>query len=675
MARVDRVLTLTAAAGLGILGFLPIANWIPGGPAVPGYSELLVGWWSGALVVAGITAVVVLGWGGRAGWPGESLPSAAAGWWARRPRTAPLVVAGIALAVYLIISRVVLSGKPLLIDEIVQVLQARIYAGGWLTLPQDAHPEFFSNSLILNLGGRVFSQFPAGGPAMLALGSLVRAEWIVDPVFATASVLLVAAIFRRIEPRPGVAFAATVLFALAPFVAFMSGSHMNHVTSLTWLLIGMLGLVKVIERGAAPRFRDGLLLGIGFGVVGTIRPVDAFAFAVPAGFWLAARTMRSVRTGWPALAGAGIGILAPVAVMLWINAQTTGAALTFGYTALWGKSHDLGFHATPWGDAHTPARGLELINLYFLRLQSYLFESPVPSLVPAIGALALTRRLGGFDRYLLAAGVLLIGLYFAYWHDGFYLGPRFVLPLVPALALWSARVVPALRERFPALRLARGLGFGALLAAGIALVVSVPIRVREYRNGMLTMRWDADGAARRAGVRRALVLVRESWGAQLVARMWAAGIRPNDSEHLYRKTDACAMEHALDRIERDGLHSAAALAVLQPLLADSARLIPSPYTTDPTNRMLRGATYSADCINRLRDDQAGFTIFSPLLLAGARDDVVYARDLHARDTLLMAEYPGRALYLLRPATTAVGAEPRFYPLRRDSLLAAWRSGE
>jgi hypothetical protein len=671
VTRLDRALVLLAAGFLAVFGFLPIANWIPGGAAVPRWADLFGGWWSGTGLVVGIAVVVAVLTRKLSVLPGEGLiPRLVAGW-ERSSGVWAVSLAVLATAVYLWIAKAVLSGKPLLIDEIVQVYQARIYAAGMLSLPLPHHPEFFTSSLILNLGEKVFSQFPAGGPAMLALGAKFGAEWAVDPLFAGVSVVLFAALVRRIEARPGVALAATILFAFGPFVAFMSGSHMNHVTELTWLLVGMLGLARVVNR-SSPRVRDGMLLGLGFGIAGAIRPVDAFAFALPAGAWLLWRTVRG--RGWPALIAAGIGVALPIGVILKINAETTGSAVTFGYSALWGKAHDLGFHTTPWGEVHSPAHGLELLNLYFLRLQSYLFQTPVPSLLPAIGALALTRKLAAFDRYLLAAAALLTGCYFAYWHDGFYLGPRFMLPLAPMLALWTARLIPLVRERFASRSVARGLGVGAVTAAVIAVAVSIPIQVREYQNGMLTMRWDADGAAERAGVRHALVLVRESWGAQLVARMWAAGVPPSESEHIYRKADACAMEHTLTRIEGEGLRGPAAVAQLTPLLADSGRLVTSPFTTDPTNRMLQGAAYSPDCIARLKEDRLGYTLFSPLLLAG-RGEAVYARDLHGRDSLLLADYPGRSVYLLRPATTAVGAAPQFYPLNRDSLLAAWRRGE
>ena len=141
-----------------------------------------------------------------------------------------------------------------------------------------------------------------------------------------------------------------------------------------------------------------------------------------------------------------MGIAIPIAALLAVNTAQSGHPFEFGYITMWGKSHELGFHEAPWGFPHTPARGLELINLYLLRLQSYFLETPVPSLLFATGALALTRQLTAFDRYILVGSGLLLLSYFAYWHDGFYLGPRFLLPLAPWLALWTARFPAALAE-------------------------------------------------------------------------------------------------------------------------------------------------------------------------------------------------------------------------------------
>jgi hypothetical protein len=412
-----------------------------------------------------------------------------------------------------------------------------------------------------------------------------------------------------------------------------------------------------------------LLTGLGFGVAATIRPLDAAAFALPAGVWLLLRTVR--RRGWVALLSSGIAVTAVIAAQLWINARTTGAPLLFGYSANYGPGQELGFHRTPWGDIHTPARGLELLNLYFVRLQSFFLELPVPSLLPAITALALTRRLSPFDRYLLATSALLCALYFAYWHDGFYLGPRFLYLLLPFLALWTARMFPAVLERLRAPLARPTLALAAVLAVGIGLATSMPIRINEHRSRFTTMRWDADAAAEAAGVRHALVFVRESWGAQLISRMLAAGLNAGRTEQIYRRADACVLERALDTIESSGLQGAAAEAVLLPLIADSARVVPSPYTVDKTNRYLPGASYTPECRRRLQDDHRGFTLYAPLVLAG-RGDVIYGRDLHARDSLLLGAYPNRDPYLLRPASSDLGAMPRFERLDRDSLMTAWR---
>jgi hypothetical protein len=242
MTSLDRVATAVAALLIALLGFLPIVNGIPGGHAVPAWSDLFGGWWSGTGIVVGVAVAVAVLTRNVDRLPGQALPARIAEHYASAPARWSAGISLAALVLYLWIAQAVLSAKPLLIDEIAQVFQARIFATGSLFRAVPEHPEFFSSSLILNLDGKVFSQFPPGAPAMLALGALIDAEWVVVPVFAACSVLLFAAIVRRMEPRPGVALGASVLFAFAPFVVFMSGSHMNHITGLTWILVGVLGL-------------------------------------------------------------------------------------------------------------------------------------------------------------------------------------------------------------------------------------------------------------------------------------------------------------------------------------------------------------------------------------------------------------------------------------------------
>ncbi len=53
---------------------------------------------------------------------------------------------------------------------------------------------------------------------------------------------------------------------------------------------------------------------------------------------------------------------------------------------------------------------------------------------------------------------------------------------------------------------------------------------------------------------------------------------------------------------------------------------------------------------------------------------VFARDLHARDTLLFAAYPDRAVFLLKPDDTGVASLLRFHPVSVDSLYRTWGLG-
>jgi hypothetical protein len=434
----------------------------------------------------------------------------------------------------------------------------------------------------------------------------------------------------------------------------------------------MAAMARVMTAGRpAPVYA--LANGFALGCAATIRPVDALAFAVPAGVWYLALALGS-RARWRDVAAAGVGVAVPCAAMLWVNAHTTGQPLLFGYQVLWGRSHDLGFHRAPWGLAHTPRRGLELINLYFLRLQTYLYESSIPSLVPVLGALYLTPKVDRFDRYLLSSVSLLLGLYFAYWHDGFIFGPRFVFAMLPMLALWTARFPGLVRDRFGDGLGYRATWFGFGVAALLAVFVSVPMRVREYSHSFISLRLDYVGAARRAKVENALIFVRESWGTQLMARMWALGISRSETELLYGKVDACALELRIGAVERAGARDSAAFRALAPLLADSARTVKSPLSPDVTERYLEGFRYAPVCVQRITEDRLGFTLLAPLLYRDWGSNV-YARDMHERNLALVRRYPDRPVFLLRPRDNNTGSPPELFPLRQDSLMTAWGGTE
>jgi hypothetical protein len=657
------------AAFLLVVGFLPIANWIPGGHEAEWYLASLSEWASGTAIGVGMAVVMVVVLRRFDYWPSAPFSRLAARATSRPGMTA-VALAASAMAIYSLVAVHILSARPLLIDEIVQVMQARIFAGGQLTLPAAGHPEFFSALHVVDLGDRVFSQFPPGGPLMLLPGVLLDATWLVGPLAGAAAVVMYWQLARRTETSPSRALGATVLFTAAPFMAFMAGSHMNHVPTLAWLCVALWALHR-LTGGAERQEPLALACGLSLGMMTAIRPVDGAAFAIPAGLWMLVRTLRG-QMRWGPLLVAGLGVAIPAGCVLAYNEATTGAATLFGYELLWGPSHGLGFHRAPWGVSHSPARGLELVSLMFLRLQTYLFETPVPSLVPAIVALALSRSVNAFDRYLIASSALLVGGYFSYWHDGFFLGPRFAYLLLPVLVTWTVRLPSIVRERFaPAAWADRAVVLGFAVSALVALSVSIPARARQYAGGLSSMRHDYLAPAASAGVEDALILVRESWGSQLIARLWGLGVPRSETEGIYRTVDSCILDEAVSRLERREIRGEAALRALLPLTSDSSRLVRSELSPDRTERVLPGATYGSTCQRRILEDRAGYSFLTPIL-ARAPATNIYARDLHARDTLLLALYPGRRVYLLRTESSGVGAPLVLEPLNVDSARAAWR---
>lgn len=662
-------MTWIAAAVLAIFGLLPIANWIPGGHDATWYSARMGDWINGTVIVVGVGVIAALTfrrWPRSPLWR-EGLWTRIAERWRRSGRRGDIVVAAISLVACIVVAQTILSAKPLLIDEIIELYQARIFASGHFWLAAPAHPEFRGVMHLIDWGGKIYGQFPAGGPAMLTLGVLVHAPWLVGPVATALGAYCFARILRYMDLADGTALAALLLYAFAPFTVFLGGSMMNHVTETTWILLSALALfLAVRDEEARPGWA--FAMGLGWGIAATIRPTDAAAFAIPSAIWLISR----VRNGrhFVALVTSGIGVAIPLALLLLVNHEQTGHALRFGYIEMWGKSHELGFHPAPWGPAHTPARGVELINLYLLRLQDYFLESPAPSLLFATLALALTRTRAAADRWILGSCALVLLAYWAYWHDGFYLGPRFVLPLAPWLALWTARLPAAMRARRWPMPVMRGVIVAGCLSLVIGACVNVPLRAKQYRNGMLSMRLDIAGAVRDSNVHHALILVRESWGSQMIAEMWGLGVTRTDADHIYRTTDACQLQLALIATEHDNGGAPELVRRLAPFSHDSARLVGAPSLPDTTVRFLPGETLAPVCVRRLKEDLGGFAPFPTALLVQDTSNT-YLRDLHARDTLEFRVPLDRPVWLLTESPH-VGGGLRVTPVSVDSMLAEWR---
>jgi hypothetical protein len=166
-----------------------------------------------------------------------------------------LVSFGLALHVAL----AVLEGMPHVQDSVTYLFQAQTLARGALTAPAPplAGPDgsaHFAQEFLLVRDGRWFGKYPPGYPALLAVGVLVGAPWLVNPLLAAATIPLLYALTRTIYTkntgRRVTGALAALLLAASPFFLIMSGSLMSHAAELFWTLLFMVAWVRATRRWA-----------------------------------------------------------------------------------------------------------------------------------------------------------------------------------------------------------------------------------------------------------------------------------------------------------------------------------------------------------------------------------------------------------------------------------------
>jgi hypothetical protein len=203
--------------------------------------------------------------------------------------------------------------------------------------------------------------------------------------------------------------------------------------------------------GPERALRHAVWLGLAIGVAAMVRPLDALAAALPAALLVLWQVGRRRLPAQVLLAGLA-GVAGPVGILLASNAAQSGSPMQFGYEQVWGAAHRPGFHAAPYGRSHTPERGLRHVRGYLRELDRVAWGGPVRALAPVVvGMLLGATALGLIDGWLILTSLALIVGYWAYWARGGGVGPRFLLPLMPLLALWTARLPTLLARWRPAL--------------------------------------------------------------------------------------------------------------------------------------------------------------------------------------------------------------------------------
>ena len=418
-----------------------------------------------------------------------------------------------------VLSFVVYERHPHVQDEVIYLYQARYFANGELTAPAAAVHQAFSIYMIPYEDDRWYSPFPPGWPAVLALGIRMGVPWLVNPVLAALSVLLLYLLLLELYSR-FIARVAVLLVCASPWFVFMGMNYMSHTLTLACALAAAVSLVRARTTNKAIW---GWLAGFAVGALSLVRLLDGLAVAVLLGLWALGVGGRRLKAA--SFAGLIIGALAVSALVLPYNRILTGSPMTPPLVTYYEKYHGPGTNSFGFG----PGRGLGWA------LDAYPGHSPVEAVINAgLNAFSVNVELFGWsagslfiiaimlvsgtmrrsDWLMLSAIIAVVGLYSLYWFNG---GPDFgarywYLAVIPCVAL-AARgieyIAGTAKSGFGDSALFRtGVIAGALAMSLSALVNYFPWRSIDKYHHYLRMRPDIPRLAREQRFGKSLVLIR-----------------------------------------------------------------------------------------------------------------------------------------------------------------------
>jgi hypothetical protein len=558
--------------------------------------------------------------------------------------------------------------RPNLIDGLTQLLHARYLASGKLA----AHPDLWGphwhvhNSILTDAGW--ISHFPPGHVALLALGIMAGAVWLVGPLLMGATAFFSVLIGDRILPgRRVLGRFAGLLVALSPFLLAHAGTYMSHATAAAF------GTGAIYCGLRASQGRDhrrwATAAGIAVALVLVTRPLAGIVFgAIIGGIWIRKPTggaegswRERIRDVLVRAVPASLGSIPILGLLLVYNARFTGSPLRLPYQEAFGSSVGLGFGRDPWGNDYGPLEALAYSSADLTALNLSLLEAPVPVVILVGLFLLLRKRLDRGEGILaLWAGLPVLANGF-FWHHGHFMGPRMLAEFAPgwillttAAVAWLCGVAP---ERLPGrIHLSpRNGAYGALVAALAGMVFLAPQRLESFGG-----QWMDSFPRPPAEVEgEALVFVHGSWEARLFAILATAGVRLDVVESALRQNPTCLVHlHAL-AMERHGPPFGAertpgGTGTLRALDLYSRDFEHGPQVRlggGPPIRVVEGERLAPECLREVGSDRFGVLEATALFWLGDLPGItagqpMYLRDLGPeRNGEILERYPNRAAFL------------------------------
>lgn len=431
----------------------------------------------------------------------------------------------------------VLDGMPHIIDGTSYLLQSRTLWSGQLAIAPPMHLELFEHELmqfrVTDAG--YFSKYPAGWPLLLGLFDSLGTPWLANALLAGALVLVTYLFVKELSSKRVAGLSAAIV-ALCPWLWMNAGTMMPHLASAVWLWLFMwllLVTIRTQSRAAA------LLSGLALGTAALTRPADAAFFALPAMIATLGWIWRRPEAWLTRLPLVYVGAVPGAVVYLWMNRTLSGGGSTYGDghgQMLLSQLPKSPMHAIAW------------VQESWVGVSTQWFAGALPMAAMVLCGLVFGRSY--LRRHWLAmacAASLLLGYGVFVFGGRAWVGPRWYVPLIPALAMLVAAGLCA-AARAGRLRSASGiLAAGYLrtipVAVVVLLLVVLPVKVVELVN---RTPHGIDGRvvelAERAGLTNAVVALPESGldpttgqpnYKRGIAGMWAMQTPFEDSEVIY----------------------------------------------------------------------------------------------------------------------------------------------
>ncbi len=418
-----------------------------------------------------------------------------------------------------VLSFLVYERHPHVQDEVIYLYHARYLADGMLTVPAPPVPDAFSIYMIPYKANSWYSIFPLGWPVILALGVLLGAPWLVNPLLAGLNMLLCYAFVKEIYDRR-TARMSLLLLCISPWHVFMGMNFMSHTFTLTCVLLALLPLVRAMRTGKS---RWAWLAGCAVGMVSLIRLMDGVIVAGLLGMGAIGVGGRRLRV--TSLAAFVIGIIMVGAVVLPYNKLLTGDATEFPLMAYYeqyfghktnaigfGPERGLGWPIDPF-PGHSPIESIINANMNTFSVNVELFGWSTGSLI--FLAVLLFSGVNKRREYLMFATIAaIIVAYSFYWFSG---GPDFgarywYLMLIPLIVL-TVRGIHFLGKRIENEQSGSPTGGIRVIIAVLSLclfnlVNYFPWRAIDKYHHYLGMRPDIKYLTKEYGFEKSLILIR-----------------------------------------------------------------------------------------------------------------------------------------------------------------------